>query len=220
MDEKAGAAHAEAGVIEALRRGDEAAFASLVDRHQASLRRMARLYCSNPAVADEVVQDTWVGVIQGIWGFEGRSSLKTWIFRILINRAKTRALREGRSVPFSDLSVGDDAEATEFVVDSDVLSKRHATEAGHWPGAPGDLGPSPETRLLEQEAAEQLRKAIDLLPPNQRLVLTLRDVEGFSAEEVCNALGIRETNQRVLLHRARSKVRAAAEPYLEGKRGS
>jgi RNA polymerase sigma-70 factor (ECF subfamily) len=210
------AVRAEMGVIEALRQGDEAAFARLVDQHHASLRRVARLYVSNRAVADEVVQDTWLGVIQGIWAFEGRSSLKTWIFRILINRAKTRAAREERTVPFAGFGA-DDVGAPEAAVSPDRFwPADHPTEPGHWTSPPRDFVASPEHQLLGREAGEQLQKAIDTLPPNQRLVLTLRDVEGCSTEEVCNALGIQETNGRVLLHRARAKVRAAVEPYLEG----
>lgn len=211
------AAHAEMRVIEAIRQGDEAAFARLVDQHHASLRRVARLYVSNRAVADEVVQDAWLGVIQAIWAFEGRSSLKTWIFRILINRAKTRAAREGRTVPFASFGA-DDVGAPEVAVGPERFRPAdHPTEPGYWTSPPRDLGASPEHRLLGREAGEQLQKAIDALPPNQRLVLTLRDVEGCSTEGVCNALGISETNGRVLLHRARAKVRAALEPYLEGE---
>jgi RNA polymerase sigma-70 factor (ECF subfamily) len=206
----------ELRVIEALRQGDEAAFARLVDQHHASLRRVARLYVSNRAVADEVVQDTWLGVIHGIWTFEGRSSLKTWIFRILINRAKTRAAREGRTVPFAGVGA-DDVGAPEGAVTPDRFwPADHPTEPGHWTSPPRDFEASPEHRLLGRETGEQLQKAIDTLPPSQRLVLTLRDVEGCSTEEVCNALGIQETNGRVLLHRARAKVRAALESYLEG----
>jgi RNA polymerase sigma-70 factor (ECF subfamily) len=206
----------DGSVIEALRRGDKIAFAHLVDHYHASLRRVARLYISNRAVADEVVQDAWLGVIQGIWAFEGRSSLKTWIFRILINRAKTRAAREGRTVPFAGFGA-DDVGAPEAAVSPDRFwPADHPTEPGHWTSPPRDFVASPEHRLLGREAGEQLQKAIDTLPPNQRLVLTLRDVEGCSTEEVCNALGIQETNGRVLLHRARAKVRAALEPYLEG----
>jgi RNA polymerase sigma-70 factor (ECF subfamily) len=195
------AAADDLNVVEALRRGDEDAFVRLVDQYHASLRRVARVYISNRAVADEVVQDAWLGVIQGIWAFEGRSSLKTWIFRILINHAKTRAARERRTVPFAGFDV----------------SEVDAPEApGHWTHPPPDVGASPERGLLIREAREQLQKAIDALPPNQRLVLILRDVEGCSTEEVCNALGIQETNMRVMLHRARTRLRATLEPYLEG----
>ena len=205
----------ELRVIEALRQGDEAAFARLVHQHHASLRRLARLYVSNRAVADEVVQDTWLGVIQGIWAFESRSSLKTWIFRILINRAKTRAVREGRTVPFAhfdaEVNVAEAAVAADRFRPSD-----HPTEPGHWTHPPQDLGASPEHRLLAREAREQLQHAIEALPENQRLVLVLRDIEGRSTEEVCDFLGVQAINARVLLHRARAKVRVALEPYLEG----
>jgi RNA polymerase sigma-70 factor, ECF subfamily len=211
------AAHAELSLIEALRQGDEDAFGRLVDQYHASLRRVARHYVSDRAVADEVVQDTWVGVIQGIWAFEGRSSLRTWIFRILINHAKTRAVREGRTVTFAGVGVDDVGGLEAAVGPERFLPADHPTEPGHWTSPPRDLGTSPEGRLLSREAGDQLQKAIDALPPNQRLVLTLRDIEGCSTEEMCNALGIRETNGRVLLHRARSRVRAALEPYLEGE---
>ena len=193
------AATDDLSVIEALRRGDETAFARLVDLYHASLRRVARLYISERTVADEVVQDTWLGVIQGIWAFEGRSSLKTWIFRILINRAKTRAAREGRTVPFARF-------------DADVA----VAEAAVTPDPPRDLGASPERRFLGRESRERLQKVIEALPERQRLVLILRDVEGRSTQEVCHALGFQETNVRVLLHRARAKVRVALEPYLKG----
>jgi RNA polymerase sigma-70 factor, ECF subfamily len=202
-------------VIDALRRGDEGAFARLVDQYHASLRRVARLYIANRAIADEVVQDTWLGVIQGIWAFEGRSSLKTWIFRILINRAKTRAAREGRTVasPRFDAAV----EAAEAAVALDRFQPvDHPTEPGRWTHPPQDPGASPERRLLAQEARQHLQSAIAALPEHQRLVLILRDVEGCSTEEVCNTLGLQETNSRVLLHRARGKVRAALESYLKG----
>jgi RNA polymerase sigma-70 factor (ECF subfamily) len=205
----------DGSVIDALRHGDEGAFERLVDRYHPSLRRVARLYIANRAVADEVVQDTWLGVIQGIWAFERRSSLKTWIFRILINRAKTRAAREGRMVPFARFDAA--VEAAEAVIAPDHLQPvDHPAEPGPWAHPPPDLGASPERWLLAQEARQHLQSAIAALPEHQRLVLILRDVEGCSTEEVCNALGFQETNTRVLLHRARAKVRAVLEPYLKG----
>jgi RNA polymerase sigma-70 factor (ECF subfamily) len=205
----------DGSVIDALRHGDEGAFERLVDRYHPSLRRVARLYIANRAVADEVVQDTWLGVIQGIWAFERRSSLKTWIFRILINRAKTRAAREGRMVPFARFDAA--VEAAEAVIAPDHSQPvDHPTEPGRWTHPPLDLGASPERWLLAQEARQHLQSAIAALPEHQRLVLILRDVEGCSTEEVCNALGFQETNIRVLLHRARAKVRAVLEPYLKG----
>jgi len=196
----------ESALLDALRRGDEDAFAQLVGEHHASLRRVARLYVANAAIADEVVQDTWLGVIRGVWAFEGRSSLKTWIFRILANRARTRAVREGRSAPFTGtLSTESGAEP-----EPPVSAERF------WVQLPLDPDSSPERSLLTKELGERLQTVIDALPSNLRIVLWLRDVEGWSSDDVCNALMIQETNQRVLLHRARSRVRAALEPYFEG----
>jgi RNA polymerase sigma-70 factor, ECF subfamily len=210
----------ESALLDALRRGDEEAFARLVGEHHASLRRVARLYVANAAIADEVVQDTWLGVIRGLWAFEGRSSLKTWIFRILVNRARTRAAREGRRGPLTEaLSTESAGEAEPSVSPERFLSADHPSAPGHWAQPPTDPGSSPERSLLRKELGERLRTVIDALPSNLRAVLWLRDVEGWSSPEVCNALAIQETNQRVLLHRARSRVRAALEPYLEGARG-
>ena len=205
----------DGSVIDALRHGDEGAFARLVDQYHPSLRRVARLYIANRAVADEVVQDTWLGVIQGIWAFERRSSLKTWIFRILINRAKTRAVREGRMGPSPRFDAA--VEAAEAMIAPDHFQPvDHPTEPGRRTHPPPDLGASPERWLLAQEVRQHLQSAIAALPEHQRLVLILRDVEGCSTEEVCNALGFQATNTRVLLHRARAKVRAVLEPYLKG----
>ena len=192
----------ETSVLEALRAGDEAAFATLVKEYGASMLRVARMYVGSRAVAEEVVQEAWLAVLNGIGRFEGRSSLKTWIFRILTNIAKTRGQREGRSLPFSAL-VADDEPAVDperFLAD------------GQWAAPPPSWGP--EERLLGDETRAVVDAAIAELPPSQALVITMRDVEGFSAEEACNALEISETNQRVLLHRARSKVRQALEDYL------
>ena len=210
----------ESALLDALRRGEEDAFARLVGEHDPSLRRVARLYVANAAIADEVVQDTWLGVIRGIWAFEGRSSLKTWIFRILVNRARTRAVRESRSAPFTGaLSPETGAEPESPVSPEHSPLGDDSFAPGPW-ARPPDVGSSPELSLLTKELRERLRTVIDVLPSNLRIVLWLRDVEGWSSEEVCNALAIQETNQRVLLHRARSRVRAALEPYFEGARGS
>src|SRR5262245_24597173 len=216
------ASEADLALIKALRQGDEQAFARLVDQHHAALRRIARLYVSNPAAADEVVQDTWVGVIQGVWAFEGRSSLKTWILRILVNRAETRGVQEKRTLPLAALGLGDLPEAE--VADSDVQQRAARRSQSLQPSTgpilrhavARDPDPSPEAELLTKEAGEHMQRAIAALPANLRVVLTMRDVEGFSSEEVCNVLRIRETHQRVLLHRARSRVRAALQAYLEG----
>src|SRR5262245_12240613 len=213
----------DVALIEALRRGDEESFASLVDQHHETLRRIARLYVSSPAVADEVVQDTWLAVIRGVWAFEGRSSLKTWILRILINQAKTRAVREGRTVPLLDTELVDHAPHEDFKGASrrdagdaaGGLARRSSRDALDSPSDLGDPmaalydpGLSPEAHLLSEEARLRIRGAIDALPANQRVVITMRDLENCSSEEVCNTLGLSETNQRVLLHRARSNVRA------------
>ena len=192
----------ETSVLEALRAGDDVAFATLVKEYGASMLRVARMYVGSRAVAEEVVQEAWLAVLNGIDRFEGRSSLKTWIFRILTNIAKTRGQREGRSLPFSAL-VADDEPAVDperFLAD------------GQWTSPPPSWGP--EERLLGDETRAVVDAAIAELPPSQALVITMRDVEGFRAEEARNALDISETNQRVLLHRARSKVRQALEDYL------
>ena len=152
------AAYDELSLIEALRRGDEDAFGRLVDQYHASLRRVARLYVSNRAVVDEVVQDTWMGVIQGVWAFEGRSSLRTWIFRILINRAKTRAVREGRTVPFADVGADDIGGSEAAVSPERFRPADHPTERGHWPSPPRDLGTSPEGRSCHGRRASSSRR--------------------------------------------------------------
>ena len=201
----------ERALIEALRRGDEAAFMWLVDSYGPTLLRVARLYVPSPAVAEEVVQETWIGVLNGIDRFEGRSSLKTWIFRILANIAKTRGERERRSIPFSSTVA---AAADDPSVDPDRFLPQGDDNARRWA-----LGPSrwqtPEESLLSGETRDVILRAIEQLSPAQREVITLRDVEGWSSEDVRNALEISETNQRVLLHRARSKVRGAIERYLD-----
>jgi RNA polymerase sigma-70 factor (ECF subfamily) len=205
----------EADLIAALRRRDEAAFAELIDRYHASLVRLAQLYVADRAAAEEVAQETWLGALRGIDRFEGRSSLKTWLFSILTNKAKTRGVRDSkmRSVPFSLLF---DAEAEPFepAISADWFSPPDAQWAGSWAIEPSDWDSQPEARLLSRETLAQVKAAIETLPPAQREVITLRDIEGWSSEEVRNALDITETNQRVLLHRARSKVRAALEIYL------
>jgi RNA polymerase sigma-70 factor, ECF subfamily len=199
----------EQDLVARLRAGDESAFEALVDRYQASLVRLARVYVRDPAVAEEVVQETWLAVLNGIDRFEGRSSLKTWIFRILTNRAKTRGGRERRSVPFSSLGDADEA-----AVDPDRFQEDGDQYPGGWRQPPARWEGDPEERLLAGEARALILDTIEQLPPNQRAVITLRDVEGFDSEEVRNVLDLTDTNQRVLLHRARSKVRRALELYL------
>ncbi len=205
-------AQVETDLVAALRAGDETAFAELVRDYHASLLRVAQIYVSSRAVAEEVVQETWLGVLNGLDRFEERSSLKTWIFRILTNIAKTRAQREGRTLPLSALQ--DPARVPEPAVDPDrFLDSEHARWPGHWALKPQAW---PEERLLAAETRERIGAAIEALPATQRAVIMLRDVQGWDTDEVCNALGLTETNQRVLLHRARSKVRAALDEYLAG----
>lgn len=206
-------------LVQALRAGDEAAFASLVERYNGALLRLARMYVHDRAVAEEVVQDTWVGVLNGIDRFEPRASLKTWIFRILMNRARTSAKREGRSIPFSE-AWESSSEPDEPGLDPDRFMAAHAPDdpAGWWVSPPKDWGASPERAVLAAETRAYVAEAIAALPPQQREVITLRDVEGWSSSEVRNVLNISEINERVLLHRARSKVRQALERYFTQER--
>jgi RNA polymerase sigma-70 factor (ECF subfamily) len=204
----------ERDLCAALRRRDEGAFESLVARYHASLRRLARSYVRTSAVADEVVQETWLAVIRGIDSFEERSSLKTWIFRILANTAKTRAERENRTVPLSALPPGD-IDADEPAVDpSRFFDQQHARWPGHWASPPARWDELPEEHLSGREMLDALKDAIVQLPVKQRRVIVLRDIEGWEADEVCELLHLSEANQRVLLHRARSKVRQALEDQI------
>jgi len=200
----------DARLIEALRERNEEVFERLTREYNSSLLRVAQIYVTSRAVAEEVVQETWLGVLNGIERFEGRSSLKTWVFRILTNIAKTRAQREGRTLPFSALerpgTVPEPAVGPERFLPPD-----HDRWPGHWAAKPE---PWPEDRLLAVESRRVVQDAIEALPATQRAVISLRDVEGWSSDETCNTLGLTETNQRVLLHRARSKVRQALENYL------
>jgi RNA polymerase sigma-70 factor, ECF subfamily len=204
-------------LVEALRAGDETAFMMLVERYQPAMLRIALMYVSTRAVAEDVVQDAWVGVLKGLDRFEGRSSLRTWIFRILVNTAKTRGQREARSVPFSSVWAADPE--VEPSVDTDRFqSLGHPGSPGRWAEPPVGWASTPEERLLSKETLAQVSRAIDALPPNQREVITMRDVLGWTSADVRNALDISETNQRVLLHRARAKVRRALEGYLGPER--
>jgi RNA polymerase sigma-70 factor (ECF subfamily) len=182
-----------------MRAGDEAAFETLLSRYDGSLRRVARSFVRTSTAVEEVVQETWLGVVNGLSRFEGRSSLKTWIFTILANRARTRAVRDARTVPFSALEE-DDLPA----VDPSAFG-----EDGHWRSAPARLEADPESGLLSAELRGRLLEALDELPDQQRAVVTLRDVVGLSSSEVCDALELTEANQRVLLHRGRARMRAA-----------
>jgi RNA polymerase sigma-70 factor (ECF subfamily) len=201
-------------LIASLRSGDENAFTYLVDCHYASMVRVAVLFCRDQDAAEEVVQETWIAVLKGLEKFEARSSLKTWIFSILANKAKTRGMRESRSVAFSELAAQADEEGdgNESLVDPARFKEdgwwRETTHPHRWET-------TPEAAYQSAEIRGCIQQALDLLPHNQCQVITLRDLEGWSSEEVCNALDISETNQRVLLHRARSKVRNALERYFD-----
>ena len=197
---------ADAALVKRLLAGDQSAFTALVDTHHTKLLRLARTFVQDGATAEEVVQDTWMGVLKGLHSFEGRSTLKTWIFRILTNRAQTRAKREGRSIAFSAL-VGPDEEPA---VDPARFAKN-----GRWADPPKAwVSHTPEKQALLGEARAVIEEAIKELPPNQRAVVTLRDIEGLSPEDVCSTLEISESNHRVLLHRGRSKLRTALERRL------
>lgn len=201
----------ESELVRALRDGDERAFETLVARYHTAFVRLARDYARSEAVAEEVVQEAWIGVLEGIDGFEGRSSLRAWISRIVVHTARRRAAREGRSIPFSAL----DASHSEASVHADHFAPEdHPVWPGHWQSEPS---PWPEERLLSKETATVAEAAISRLPPAQRQVLLLRDVEGMDAADVCAVLEISEGNQRVLLHRARTSVRRALDAHLAAK---
>lgn len=196
--------HAEADLLRRLRSGDEAAFVFLVERYSESMLRVASAYVPNLAVAEEVVQDTWLAALRGLDGFEGRSSLRTWLFSILVNRARTTGVREHRTIPVEDASPAVDA--SRFGLD------------GAWMAPPEQWIEEAENRLAAGSLAPLLRTALDALPARQREVVTLRDVEGMSSEDVCEVLAISEANQRVLLHRGRSKLRQMLEKELRESR--
>jgi RNA polymerase sigma-70 factor, ECF subfamily len=205
----------EACLIDALRAGDECAFAALIDTHHAPMLRIAKSYVRDRSVAEEVVQEAWLGVLRSIHRFERRSTLKTWIFRILVNVAKARAAREERSVPFSAL-IAEDSEEFEPAVDADRFLPVDAQWPGHWLSFPLQWGSAPDERVIWGEAQNLIASAIEGLSPGQREVVTLRDVNDWTSEEVCNVLQISETNQRVLLHRGRSRIRRELERYFIG----
>jgi RNA polymerase sigma-70 factor (ECF subfamily) len=197
-------------VLDALRRGDEAAFAALVDGHHASLIRVARLYVASEAAAEEVAQETWLGVLQGLAGFQGRCTLKAWIFSILANIARSRGARDKRMLPLSSLGPEDEDDGPS--VDPDRFNPDgHPRWPGHWSQPPRAWD---EDELVERETLAAIKAAIEALPTTQRAVMTMRDVEGLDSAETCQILGISEGNQRVILHRARSKVRKALEGYM------
>ncbi|MGH9139273.1 MAG: RNA polymerase sigma factor [Acidimicrobiales bacterium] len=188
----------EAELVHRLRAGDETAFATLVQRYQAQLLRLAMNMVPSRAVAEEVVQETWLGVVRGIGGFEGRSSVKTWLFRMLMNRARSAGGREFRAVPV-DLGVEPSVPAERFDAN------------GAWATPPTPWADETDDRLTAERLAATVRGSLGELPDAQRQVLLLRDIEGVPAAEVCELLGLSDGNQRVLLHRARARVRDILE---------
>jgi RNA polymerase sigma-70 factor (ECF subfamily) len=203
---------AEEQLVAALKRGDEQAFAWLVEQHHATLVRIALRYVPDLATAEDVAQETWLHVLRGLVKFQFRSGLKTWIVQILMNRARTRARRDRRSMPFSSAWLAALAGGEPAVDPERFFGPDKGDLADRWSSAPRAL--APEERLLAAETTAVVERTIAALPLAQREVITLRDIEGWSAADVCNALGLTETNQRVLLHRGRSRVRAALERYL------
>jgi RNA polymerase sigma-70 factor, ECF subfamily len=208
---------ADEALIRALRGGDEDAFRRLVDEHGAFLMRLALMHVPSRAIAEEVVQDTWLAVLNGIDRFEGRSSLRTWIASILLNNARTRGQRERRVLPFSFLQRRRTEGRDEPAVDADRFQSLRDGQPGAWARPPAEWA-SPEESLSSDETRQVLLEAIAKLPVRQREVIALRDISGWSAAETRNALDLSETNQRVLLHRARSKVRAALERHFEAEK--
>jgi RNA polymerase sigma-70 factor (ECF subfamily) len=203
----------EASLVTALRNGDEEAFLALVDAYGAAMRRVARSFVRSDAIADEVVQEAWLGALRGLDRFEGRAAVKTWLFRIVANIARTHAVREARSLPFSALELDHEAATHEPALPPDRFQGPDGRFPGGWASFPTPWSNEPEAALLAAETRRLIDATIATLPTGQRLVITLRDVEGWDANEVCSVLELSETNQRVLLHRARAKVRAAIEDY-------
>jgi RNA polymerase sigma-70 factor (ECF subfamily) len=206
------AAGSDEQIVLALRAGDEPTFRDLFERNYPMMKRVARGYVSSDAVAEEVVQDTWMAIVTGIDRFEGRSTLATWMFSILTNQAKGHSSRERRALPFSSIATGN---ADESSVDPDRFQKEDDAWPGHW-ATPPRPWQKPERRLLSLEARAHLKQALAQLPARQRLIVGLRDIEGISAEEVCDLLALSPENQRVLLHRGRARLRACLEEYIDG----
>jgi RNA polymerase sigma-70 factor (ECF subfamily) len=202
----------DAELIDRLRTGDEAAFVGMIDTYSAPLLRLALAFVQSPSIAEEVVQETWMAVVTGIGRFEGRSSVKTWLFKILTNIAKTRALRERRTIPFSEFEVGATDEPA--VDPARFLPASHPQWPHHWATPPQPWSMGPEGTALDRETMAVLRRALEDLPRAQQLVVALRDVHGWPAAEVCAALDLSEANQRVLLHRGRSRLRGVLEHYF------
>jgi RNA polymerase sigma-70 factor (ECF subfamily) len=196
-------------LLAGLRAGDERAFAELVARHGGALLHHARTFVQSAAAAEDVVQETWLAVVTGVERFEGAALLRTWLYAIVANRARTRAVRDGRSVPFSALAASE-LEEDRRAVGADAFT-RHDRQAGRWAIAPE---PWPEEEVQSRETLAAVAAAIEELPPAQREVVRLRDVEGWAGAEVCAALCLSAGNQRVLLHRGRARIRTAIEAHV------
>jgi RNA polymerase sigma-70 factor (ECF subfamily) len=196
----------DSALLARLRAGDEAAFREIVVAMHRGLMRVAQACVSSEAAAEEVVQETWLAVVAQLDRFEERSSLRTWIGTILVNRARTRGVRDKRSVPFSALAKDE----------TEPVEPERFNAMGFWKTPPVRWDDAPEELVLRKEARTAVEAELRTLPEAQRTVVTLRDLEGWSSEEVCNVLGITETNQRVLLHRGRQRMRAALERYHAG----
>jgi RNA polymerase sigma-70 factor (ECF subfamily) len=207
----------DTALVAALRRGDETAFAGVVDAWGPGMVRLARLYVPSQAVAEEVVQETWLAVLGGLDRFEGRSSLRSWVISILLNRARTHGRRERRALPFASLHERWQERHGEPAVPPDRFQGPGDPRPGWWASPPSSWG-DPHARLEAREARAVIEEAIQALPLRQRQVLVLRDVIGAGSDEACELLELTEGNQRVLLHRARSKVRAELERWMEEER--
>lgn len=202
--------HIDDELVDALRAGDERVFADLVDRYSPGMLAVARRYVGSREVAEDVVQDTWIALLTGLDRFEGRASLRTWLFRVLVNIAKTRGVREKRTTPF-DASV----DGSSPTVPPDRFQSGGDRWPGHWVRFPAPWVDSPERSLLAAETLALVRAELDRLPEQQRLVVAMRDVEGYASDEVCALLELSAVNQRVLLHRGRARLRAALADYFE-----
>jgi RNA polymerase sigma-70 factor (ECF subfamily) len=208
----------EQDLVQALRRGDEAAFIAVVRQHHVAMVNVARVYLGHRDLAEEVAQETWLAVIEAIHRFEGRSTLKSWIFTVLTNKAKRRAAQENRTIDLAAVEAGGgrggDGRDRESSLRADPSAAR-----GIWMASSFEDAATPERRVLSGEIRDLLEGAIDALPATQRLVITLRDIHGWKSKEVAGLLGLAPGSERVLLHRARVKIREILGPYLrEGRR--